>query len=196
VAQACPDGAVTAVAGDVTSPAHRAELVAAVQPFGQLDLLMNNAAQIGPSPGRTLAEGSLDEVTDVFAVNVFAPLALMLATLPALERGAGAIVNLSSVAAREPQARFGAYCSTKAALDMLTAIVAVEAPSVRAYALDPGQMRTDLHQQVFLGEDVSDRPEPESVVPAVLRLLAERPVSGRYLASDLVTGSGALGATE
>ena len=115
----------------------------------------------------------------------FAPLALIQLLVAPLTAAAGAVVNVSSDAATEAYPGWGGYGSAKAALDQLTAVLAAEQPSLRCYAFDPGDMRTDMHQQAFPGEDISDRPEPDAVVPALLRLLDERPPSGRYRASDL-----------
>jgi NAD(P)-dependent dehydrogenase (short-subunit alcohol dehydrogenase family) len=127
----------------------------------------------------------------VYQTNLFAPLALIRATLPALGANAGAIVNLTSDAAVEPYPGWGGYGSSKAALDQLSAILAAEISGVPVYAFDPGDMRTEMHQAAFPGEDISDRAEPESVVPALLRLLDTRPAGGRYRATDL-TVSGVL----
>jgi len=177
---------VTAVPGDVADPAHRADLVAAVHRLGRLDLLVNNASVLGPSPQPPLADYPLAELSTVYEVNVLAPLALLQPLLPALQASGGTVVNVSSDAAVEPYPGWGGYGSAKAALDQLTAVLAAEQPRLRVYAFDPGDMRTELHQQAFPGEDISDRPEPETVVPAVLRLLDTRPPSARYRAADLL----------
>jgi NAD(P)-dependent dehydrogenase (short-subunit alcohol dehydrogenase family) len=174
---------VVAVPGDVTDPGHRARLAEAAG--GRLDVLVNNASRLGPSPQPPLASYPLDELGRVYDANVFAPLALIQLLAAQLTAAAGAIVNISSDAATEAYPGWGGYGSAKAALDQLTAVLAAEQPSLRCYALDPGDMRTDMHQQAFPGEDISDRPEPEAVVPALLRLLDVRPPSGRYRASDL-----------
>ena len=181
-----PGAPVTALPGDVSDPAHRAELAAAIGRPGRLDLLLNNASRLGPSPQPELRDYPLDELRAVYEVNVLAPLALTQLALPALTAAGGTVVNVSSDAAVEPYAGWGGYGSAKAALDALSAVLAVEQPALRVYAFDPGDMRTDMHQQAFPGEDISDRPGPESVVPALLRLVAERPESGRYSAGDLV----------
>jgi NAD(P)-dependent dehydrogenase (short-subunit alcohol dehydrogenase family) len=171
---------VTAVPGDVTDPLHRAALIKAA---GRPDLLVNNASRLGPSPQPPLAAYPLDELRQVYETDVVAPLAL--AQL-ALQAGARTIVNVSSDAAVEPYEGWGGYGSAKAALDQLSAILGAENADRRVYAFDPGDMRTDLHQQAFPGEDISDRPEPETVVPALLNLLDARPPSGRYRAAALV----------
>ena len=173
------------VAGDVTDTAHRAALVDAAIKAGPLRLLVNNASRLGPSPQPTLADYPSDELRAVYEVNVFAPLALMQATMPALVAADGVVVNISSDAAVEAYARWGGYGSSKAALDQMSAVAAVETPTVRIYAFDPGDMRTDMHQAAFPDEDISDRPDPESVVPAFLRLLDTRPAPGRYRASEM-----------
>jgi NAD(P)-dependent dehydrogenase (short-subunit alcohol dehydrogenase family) len=176
---------VVSVPGDVTDPAHRAGLAAAVGRAGGLDVLVNNASRLGPSPQPLLRDYPLDELGRVYDTNVIAPLALIQLLTAPLAAAAGTIVNVSSDAAVEAYPGWGGYGSAKAALDQLTAALAAEEPSLRCYAFDPGDMRTDMHQQAFPGEDISDRPEPETVVPALLRLIGERPPSGRYRASDL-----------
>jgi len=176
---------VVAVPGDVTDPGHRARLAEVASRAGRLDVLVNNASRLGPSPQPPLASYPLDELGRVYDTNVFAPLALIQLLAAPLTAAAGVVVNVSSDAATEAYPGWGGYGSAKAALDQITAVLAVEQPALRCYAFDPGDMRTDMHQQAFPGEDISDRPEPEAVVPALLRLLDERPPSGRYRASDL-----------
>jgi NAD(P)-dependent dehydrogenase (short-subunit alcohol dehydrogenase family) len=176
---------VAAVPGDVTDPGHRADLAAAVGRAGALDVLVNNASRLGPSPQPLLRGYPLDELGRVYDTNVVAPLALIQLLAAPLAAVAGTIVNVSSDAAVEAYPGWGGYGSAKAALDQLTAVLAAEEPSLHCYAFDPGDMRTDMHQQAFPGEDISDRPEPETVIPALLRLIDERPPSGRYRASDL-----------
>lgn len=180
---------VTAVPGDVADAAHRRDLAAAVGAAGGLDLLVNNASILGPSPQPRLAAYPLDTLERVYAVNTLAPLALVQLLLPHLERRGGRIVDISSDAAVEAYEGWGGYGSAKAALDHLTAVLAVEEPGLRIYAFDPGDMATDLQQQAFPGEDVSDRASPQSVVPALLRLVDGDLPSGRYRAADL-HGSG------
>ena len=174
-----------ALPGDVTDASHRAALVAAATQAGPLRLLVNNASRLGPSPQPALADYPDSELWAVYQTNVFAPLALTRATLPALTENGGAIVNVTSDAAVEAYAGWGGYGSSKAALDQLSAVLAAEAPPVAVYAFDPGDMRTEMHQAAFPGEDISDRAEPASVVPALLRLLDARPPAGRYRAADL-----------
>ena len=178
-----------ALPGDVTEASHRDALVAAAIEAGPLRLLVNNASRLGPSPQPALVDYPESELWAVYQTNVFAPLALIQAALPALTANGGVIINLSSDAAVEPYPGWGGYGSSKAALDQLSAVLATEisaAPTVPVYAFDPGDMRTEMHQAAFPGEDISDRAEPEAVVPALLRLLDTRPVAGRYRAADLV----------
>lgn len=179
------------VPGDVTETSHRAALVVAATDAGPVRLLVNNASRLGPSPQPALADYPDTDLRAVYDANVFAPVALIQAALPALSGNAGMIVNLTSDAAVEPYPGWGGYGSSKAALDQLSAILGAEVPDVPVYAFDPGDMRTEMHQAAFPGDDISDRPEPESVVPALLRLLDTRPAAGRYRAADLaVAGAG------
>jgi NAD(P)-dependent dehydrogenase (short-subunit alcohol dehydrogenase family) len=175
-----------AIPGDVTDPAHRAALIVAAIDAGPLRLLVNNASRLGPSPQPVLADYLAADLRAVYNTNVFAPLALIQAALPALSDNGGVIVNLTSDAAVEVYEGWGGYGSSKAALDHLSAILGAENPAVGVYAFDPGDMRTEMHQAAFPGEDISGRPEPESVVPALLRLLDTRPPAGRYRANDLL----------
>ena len=172
---------VAALAGDVADPVHRAALVAAA---GEVDLLVNNASILGPSPQPALADYPLDTLEHVYRVNVLAPLALIQLA------DAARVLNVSSDAAVEAYEGWGGYGSAKAALDHLTAILAAEQPAKRFYAVDPGDMNTRLHQEAFPGEDISDRPLPQTVVPAVRALLATSPPSGRYRAADLLAVGG------
>jgi NAD(P)-dependent dehydrogenase (short-subunit alcohol dehydrogenase family) len=176
---------ITALPGDVADPAHRDALATAVG--DRLDLLVNNASDLGPSPLPPLAELPLDAFRRVLEVNVVAPLALVQRLLPALQAAAGRVLDVSSDAAVEAYEGWGGYGTSKAALDQLTAVLAVEHPDLRVYAVDPGDMNTDMQQAAFPGEDVSDRAAPETVVPALLRLLGdEAPPSGRYRAAELL----------
>jgi len=173
----------TAVPGDVADPAHRASLADACP---SLELLVNNASSLGVSPLPPLARYPLAELENVYRVNVFAPLALTQLLLPALTASHGAVINISSDAAVEAYEGWGGYGSAKAALDQVTAVLGTENPEMAVYAVDPGDLRTAMHQRAFPGEDISDRPLPSSAVPAFLRLLDERPPSGRYRAADLL----------
>lgn len=180
--------AVTAIPGDVTDSGHRRQLADAVGDAGGLDLLVNNASVLGPSPQPQLAVYPLEVLEQVYAVNTVAPLALFQLLLPQLARRGGRVVNVSSDAAVEPYPGWGGYGSAKAALDRITAVLAIECPQLRIYSFDPGDMATDLHQQAFPGEDISDRPPPESVAPALLALAEGDLPSGRYRATDLTAG--------
>jgi NAD(P)-dependent dehydrogenase (short-subunit alcohol dehydrogenase family) len=182
-----PDAAV--VAGDVTDPGHRDALAAAVGALGRLDLLVNNASDLGPSPLPALGRYPLDALRRVYETDVVAPLALVQLLAPRLRAARGTVVNVSSDAAAGAYPGWGGYGSAKAALDQLSAVLAAEEPDLRVYAVDPGDMRTDLHQAAFPGEDITDRPEPADVVPALLRLLDARPPSGRYIAADWAAAS-------
>jgi NAD(P)-dependent dehydrogenase (short-subunit alcohol dehydrogenase family) len=178
------DGA-TAIPGDVADPAHRRALVAAAEGAGRLDLLVNNASVLGASPLPPLAEYPLATLEDVLRVNVLAPLALVQEALPLLARSGGRIVNLSSDAAVEAYEGWGGYGASKAALDQLTNVLAAEQPELKVYAVDPGDMNTQLHQEAYPGEDISDRPPPEESVPGLLELVEGDRPSGRYRASEL-----------
>jgi NAD(P)-dependent dehydrogenase (short-subunit alcohol dehydrogenase family) len=171
-----------AIAGDVADEGHRHALVAAA---GEIDVLVNNASVLGPSPQPELAEYPLAVLEQVYAVNVFAPLALIQLAMPQLAAGAR-IVNVTSDAAVEPYTGWGGYGSSKAALEQLGNVLAAEHPELLVYTVDPGDMRTQLQQEAFPGEDISDRPEPETSVPGLLTLIGGELPSGRYLARDLV----------
>jgi NAD(P)-dependent dehydrogenase (short-subunit alcohol dehydrogenase family) len=173
---------VVALAGDVADAEHRAALVAAAG--GSIDLLVNNASVLGPSPLPPLARHPLGELEHVYRVNAMAPLALMQAVLPRLAEGAR-IVNVTSDAAVEPYEGWGGYGSSKAALEQLTAVFAAEQPALRVYAVDPGDMNTRMHQEAYPGEDISDRPAPSQSVPGLLALIEGDLPSGRYSAAAL-----------
>jgi NAD(P)-dependent dehydrogenase (short-subunit alcohol dehydrogenase family) len=173
---------VVAIAGDVADAEHRDALVAAAG--GPVDLLVNNASLLGPSPLPPLARYPLDELEQVYRVNAVAPLALMQAVLPRLAEGAR-IVNVTSDAAVEPYEGWGGYGSSKAALEQITAVFAAEQPALRVYAVDPGDMNTRMHQDAYPGEDISDRPPPERSVPGLLALVEGDLPSGRYSAAAL-----------
>src|SRR5215213_8615068 len=170
---------VAALAGDVSDPEHRAALIAAAG--SPINLLVNNASVLGPSPQPALADYPLDTLEHVYRVNVLAPLALFQLALGRLQSGA-VVVNVTSDAAVEPYEGWGGYGSSKAALEQLTRILGAEHPDLRIVAVDPGDMRTQMHQDAFPGEDISDRPLPEESVPALLTIVEGSP-SGRYQAS-------------
>ncbi|HZE04565.1 MAG TPA: SDR family oxidoreductase [Solirubrobacteraceae bacterium] len=188
-AELSADTEVVAIAGDVGNAWHREALLDAAG--DRLDLLVNNASLLGPSPQPELAAYPLAELERVYDVNVLAPLALIQLALPVLADG-GAIINVTSDAAVEPYPGWGGYGSSKAALEQLTAILAAEQPRLRVYAVDPGDMRTRMHQEAFPGEDISDRPEPETSVPGLLELIGSSLPSGRYQARALPVAGGAV----
>jgi NAD(P)-dependent dehydrogenase (short-subunit alcohol dehydrogenase family) len=176
-----------AVPGDVADPDHRRALVDAAGE--RVDLLVNNASLLGPSPQPPLRDYPLEVLERVYRVNVLAPLALVQRVLPLMPAG-GRILNVTSDAAVEPYEGWGGYGSSKAALEQLTAILAAEHPELRVYAVDPGDMRTRMHQEAFPGEDISDRPLPEASVPGLLELIEGTRPSGRYRAHDLIQRGG------
>ena len=181
---------VVAVRGDVADESHRRELVAAAQALGGLDALVLNASHLGPSPQPALAEYPLEDLERVYQVNVFAPVRLVQLALPLLgaSRPGGRIVSVSSDAAVEADEGWGGYGSSKAALEQLTRVLAVEHPSLRVYVVDPGDMNTQMHQEAFPGEDISDRPPPEASVPGLIHILEGDLPSGRYQARALGQG--------
>ena len=178
---------VTAVPGDVTDPGHRDHLAEVVA--DGLDLLVNNASTLGTSPLVPVQELTSAVLRHVWETNVVAPVALIRTLRPLLrsagEKGGAAVIDITSDAAAEHYETWGAYAASKAALEHLTLTLAAEDPEVRWYAVDPGDLRTQMHQDAFPGEDISDRPLPETVVPAFLALVDQRPPSGRYRAAEL-----------
>jgi len=177
--------AVTAIPGDVADPAHREELVAAAVRMGRLRLLVNNASVLGPSPQPDLDAYPLELLDAVYRINVLAPLGLIQLALPALAAAGGTVLNITSDAAVENYPGWGGYGSSKAALEQLSNVLAAEHPGLRVYWADPGDMRTRMHQQAFPGEDISDRPLPETSVPGLLQLIEGDLPSGRYRAREL-----------
>ncbi|WP_457188931.1 SDR family NAD(P)-dependent oxidoreductase [Nocardioides sp. P5_E3] len=176
--------AVTVVVGDLTDADHRDRLRAEVERHGRLDLLVHNASTLGPLPMRALAEVDIPDLMQVWRTNIGGPLVLTSALLPWLREANGVLLSISSDAAVQHYETWGLYGASKAALDHVTLTYGVET-GLRAYAVDPGDMRTAMHQDAFPGEDISDRPLPETVVPHVLALVDARPESGRYVAADL-----------
>jgi NAD(P)-dependent dehydrogenase (short-subunit alcohol dehydrogenase family) len=173
---------VTAIAGDVADESHRRALATAAG--DRIDLLVNNASALGPSPLPALADYPLETLFEVYRVNALAPLGLVQVALPRMPAGAR-VVNVTSDAAVEPYERWGGYGSSKAALEQLTRVLAAEHPELRVYVVDPGDMRTRMHQEAFPGEDISDRPAPEASVPGLLALIEGELPSGRYRATEL-----------
>lgn len=175
-----------ALAGDVTDPTHRANLAAAARALGGASVLVNNASTLGASPLPAFADLDPATYVEILRVNLVAPMALTAALLPQLRRPRGTVLNISSDAAVAAYETWGGYGSSKAALDHAGRVLAAEEPGLRVYSLDPGDMRTRMHQDAFPGEDISDRPEPATVVPAVLALLDGELPSGRYVAGELI----------
>lgn len=169
--------------GDIADPVHRRALIDAAGP--SIDLVVNNASTLGATPLPALAQYPLDALRGVYEVNVIAPLALIQLALPRLAPGAR-ILNITSDAAVEAYESWGGYGSSKASLEQLTAVLAAEHPELAVYAVDPGDMRTQMQQDAFPGEDISDRPPPAESVPGLLELIDGRLPSGRYKARDLV----------
>jgi NAD(P)-dependent dehydrogenase (short-subunit alcohol dehydrogenase family) len=175
---------VIAIPGDVADPEHAQALVEAARGLGGLDLLVNNASILGPSPQPALADYPLEVLERVYRVNVFAPLRLIQLALPLLKPGAR-LLNITSDAAVEGYAGWGGYGSSKAALEQLCRVLAAEHPELRVYWVDPGDMNTRMQQEAFPGEDISDRPPPEASVPGLLELVEGEHPSGRYQARKL-----------
>jgi NAD(P)-dependent dehydrogenase (short-subunit alcohol dehydrogenase family) len=177
--------AVVAIPGDVADPAHRAALARAAKQLGGLDAVVNNASYLGPSPQPALLDYPLEAFEQVLRANLIAPLGILQDVSEQLKPGAR-VLNITSDAAVEPYEGWGGYGSSKAALEQLSAILAEEKPEWKVYWIDPGDMRTQMQQEAFPGEDISDRPEPETSVPGLVELLEGDWPSGRYQARQLV----------
>lgn len=173
--------AVTVIVGDLTDAEHRERLLDEVRSFGHLDLLVHNASTLGPLPMRPLTEVDIADLQHVWRTNIGGPLVLTSTLLPWLQVTDGVLLSISSDAAVNHYDTWGLYGASKAALDHVTLTYAAET-GLTGYAVDPGDMRTAMHQDAYPGEDISDRPLPESVVPRLLALLDARPESGRYRA--------------
>ncbi|MFI5272913.1 MAG: SDR family NAD(P)-dependent oxidoreductase [Ktedonobacterales bacterium] len=186
---------VAALAGDVTDAAHRTALAEAARDLGGLDAVINNASMLGPSPQPALLDYPLDTLEQVYRTNVIAPLALLQEVRGTLRPGAR-ILNITSDAAVEQYEGWGGYGSSKAALEQLSHVLAAELPQHRVYWVDPGDMRTAMHQAAFPGEDISDRPLPEVSVPGLLALLTGELPSGRYRAREASAPSDLVAAPE
>jgi NAD(P)-dependent dehydrogenase (short-subunit alcohol dehydrogenase family)/catechol 2,3-dioxygenase-like lactoylglutathione lyase family enzyme len=176
---------IEAIAGDITSATHRADLIRAAERHGRLDLLINNAGILGPSPLPSTEALTAEALRDIFEVNVLAPLALTQAALPLLRASHGIVADVTSDAAVEGYPGWGGYGAAKAATEQLRNVLAAEEETgVTVWRVDPGDLRTEMHQLAFPGEDISDRPLPEAVAPGLLAMLARRPASGRYKLAD------------
>ena len=178
-----PEG-VTVIVGDLTDAEHRERLLAEVESAGRLDLLVHNASTLGPLPMRALAEVDVADLQHVWRTNIGGPLVLTSTLLPWLKVADGVLLSISSDAAVNHYETWGLYGASKAALDHVTLTYAAET-GLTGYSVDPGDMRTAMHQDAFPGEDISDRPLPETVVPRLLALIDQRPATGRYLAADV-----------
>jgi NAD(P)-dependent dehydrogenase (short-subunit alcohol dehydrogenase family) len=189
-----PASQMLPLAGDITDPAHRADLAAAAADLGGATLLVNNAGTLGVSPLPALADYPAADLLSSLEVNVVAPIALTQLVLPGLRRLGGAVLSITSDAAVQAYAGWGGYGAAKAALEQACHVLAAEEPAVRVWWVDPGDLRTQMHQQAYPGEDISDRPLPETVTPAFVRLVTERMPSGRYRAADLLPARSADGA--
>ena len=174
---------VTTIVGDLTDADHREDLRVEVERHGRLDLLVHNASTLGPLPMKALADVDIADLTQVWRTNIGGPLVLTSTLLPWLREADGVLLSISSDAAVNHYETWGLYGASKAALDHVTLTYAAET-GLTAYAVDPGDMRTAMHQDAFPGEDISDRPLPEIVVPHLLALLEARPEPGRYKAED------------
>jgi NAD(P)-dependent dehydrogenase (short-subunit alcohol dehydrogenase family) len=179
------------IAGDVTDADHRAALAARAAELGGATLLVNNASTLGASPQPTVDDLGPQVLEAVFNTNLHAPVELARALLPQLRASGGRILNISSDAAVEGYPGWGAYGASKSALDQMSRVLAAEEPTLRVYAVDPGDMRTRMHQDAFPGEDISDRPPPEGVVPHLVTLIEGDLPSGRYRAADVAVPAGA-----
>ena len=180
---------VVALPGDIADPAHRAELAAAASQAGGASLLVNNAGTLGVSPLPALADYPVDGLRATLEINVLAPLALTQLLLPGLRRLGGAVLSVTSDAAVEAYAGWGGYGAAKAALEQASNILAAEEPAVRVWRVDPGDLRTQMHQDAFPGQDISDRPLPEESIPGLLELIDGELPSGRYRAAELIDAS-------
>jgi NAD(P)-dependent dehydrogenase (short-subunit alcohol dehydrogenase family) len=181
-----PQRSVLALAGSIADPAHRADLAAAATAAGGASLLVNNAGTLGASPLPALADYPVADLRACFEVNAVAPIALTQLLLPGLRGRGGAVLSITSDAAVEGYAGWGGYGAAKAALEQACHVLAAEEAALRIWWVDPGDLRTHMHQQAYPGEDISDRPLPETVTPAFMRLISERMPSGRYRAAELM----------
>jgi len=179
-------GSVVAIAGDVTDPAHRGELVRTAARLGPIELLVNNASTLGETPLPTLERADLGDLRRTFEVNVIAPVALWQHAIAVVAPDA-TIVSVTSDAASEAYPTWGAYGASKSALEHASRVLAAEHPALRVLVVDPGDMRTEMHQAAFPDEDISDRPMPEASVPGLMGLINGDQPSGRYVVKQLVS---------
>jgi NAD(P)-dependent dehydrogenase (short-subunit alcohol dehydrogenase family) len=177
-------GLVHGVVGDVTEPAHRRHLAAVAADLGPVALVVNNASTLGASPLPTVDDLDPTVLRRLYEVNVIAPVALYQALRAQLAPGA-TILNITSDAGVEAYEGWGGYGSSKAALEHLGRVLAAEHPELRVLSVDPGDLRTEMHQDAFPGEDISDRPEPATALPGLLTLIEGAQPSGRYAVADL-----------
>lgn len=175
---------VAAIAGDVNDPAHREALAVLARGHAGLDLVINNAGALGPSPLPALLDHPLDELASVFASNVIAPIGIVQSVRHELKPRAR-IINVSSDAAINAYPGWGGYGASKAALEQASSVLAAENPELKVYWVDPGDMRTDMHQAAYPGEDISDRPLPQERVPGFIALIDSDLPSGRYSISEM-----------
>lgn len=175
---------VVPVVGDITDEVHRSDLAIAAQSLGGLDLLVLNAGTLGPSPLSPLSQLRLGDLRTTLEANLVAQLGIVQALLPHLRAGA-TIVAVTSDAALEPYEGWGAYAAAKAGFEQLAAVLGAERPDLHVLRVDPGDMRTQMHQDAFPGEDISDRPLPEESVPGIRALIDGGLPSGRYRAADV-----------
>ena len=180
-----PSTRIRTIAGDVTDGAHREALAAAARELGGLDLVINNAGTLGPSPQPGLLDYPLDVLEAVYRVNVVAPIGILQSVHASLKPGA-TIINITSDAAVEAYEGWGGYGSSKAALEQISRVLAAENPTLNVYWVDPGDMRTDMHQAAFPGEDISDREPPEASVPGIVALATGDRASGRFRARSVL----------
>ncbi len=191
-AQAGPGTHVVAVPGDITDGDHRHDLTGAALELGGVDLVVNNAGTLGAAPLPSLADYPLGALRVAFEVNVVAPLGLVQDALPLLlDAPHPRVLNVTSDAAVEAYEGWGGYGAGKAALEHLGAVLAVEFPALTVWSVDPGDLRTAMHQAAFPGDDISDRPEPATVVPGFLELIGSERPSGRYRAAELLSAGAA-----
>jgi short-subunit dehydrogenase len=184
---------VVSLAGDVGDASHVERLVqAGIEAFGHIDVLVNNASELGPSPMVELERLSAAELTAILTTNLVAPHQLIQRVLPDMRaRGAGLIVNVTSDAAVQAYPTWGGYGASKAALEHLSRVLAaeLEGSGVRVFVVDPGDMDTAMHRAAEPGVDLSELPGPERIAPAFVALLDEPASFGRFEAQRHFAGA-------